>query len=388
MLTSVRFIAALLLFASGVMLPAGPADAGADDYFPVTPSTDGGRRWRIAYYQGGDYVDYKDSLLAVVKGLVKIGWIETEPLRVAEGEATEPLWRWLTAASSKHLEFIGDGFYNAEWDDARRSEIRTALERRLGAGGDIDLVIAMGTWAGKDLATDAHSTPTIVVSTSDAVSAQIINSVDDSGRDHVHAHVDPLRYVRQIRLFHDFAAFERLGVAYEETLEGRSYAAMEQVEQVAAERGFEIVRCHTPGDAARQTEADTQVLACVKYLAAKADALYVTIQKGVNPATLPLLLETAAAHNVRSFSQHGTDEVKLGVLLSMSSQSFTSVGLFQAEVIAKVLNGATPRRLDQIHEEPSKVALNMDTARDIGFVPPVYAIAVIDEIFGVIATPY
>ena len=78
----------------------------------------------------------------------------------------------------------------------------------------------------------------------------------------------------------------------------------------------------------------------------------------------------------------------MGVLLSMSSQSFTSVGLFQAEVIAKVLNGATPRRLDQIHEEPSKVALNMDTARDIGFVPPVYAIAVIDEIFGVIATPY
>ena len=74
---------------------------------------------------------------------------------------------------------------------------------RLNRKKDIDLIIAAGTWAGQDLANDRHKTPTIVISTSNPLSSGIIKSLEDSGYDHVHARMNPYRYERQVRIFHD-----------------------------------------------------------------------------------------------------------------------------------------------------------------------------------------
>ena len=201
----------------------------------------------------------------------------------------------------------------------------------------------------------------------------------------MHAHIDPRLFERQVRLFHDIVGFSRLGVAYEDSLEGRSYAAMGMVEKVAAERGFKIVRCHSAGDEAEQSQADASMIGCFEWLAPQVDGIYLTMQSGVNTRTVPRLVEIANAHNVPTFSQHGADEVARGVLLSMSSQGFDRVGLFQAEVIAKVLNGASPRRLAQVYEEPPKIAYNLETSMRIGFEPPAYAIAATDEFYGSIS---
>ena len=105
-------------------------------------------------------------------------------------------------------------------------------------------MIAMGTWAGKDLANNRHHTPMMVLSTSDPIGSGIIKSVEDSGLDHVHARVDPYRYERQVRIFHDLVTFKKLGVAYEDSVIGRSYAAVEMIENVAKERNFEVFHCH------------------------------------------------------------------------------------------------------------------------------------------------
>jgi len=56
--------------------------------------------------------------------------------------------------------------------------------------------------------------------------------------------------------------FRRLGMAYEDSVNGRSYAAIDAVEAVARERGFEIVRCHTKTDIADVEEAEQTVLKC------------------------------------------------------------------------------------------------------------------------------
>lgn len=69
-----------------------------------------------------------------------------------------------------------------------------------------------GTAAGLDMATDEHSVPTFCMSVTDAVQAGIIQSADDSGRDHVHAPIETGRYERQITVFHDVFKFKRLGI--------------------------------------------------------------------------------------------------------------------------------------------------------------------------------
>ena len=68
----------------------------------------------------------------------------------------------------------------------------------------------------------------------------------------MNARVDPSRYARQIRIFHDFFDFDRLGIVYEtDTIDGHSYAAVNDVRMVAKERGlvslaYVTVRIGTP----------------------------------------------------------------------------------------------------------------------------------------------
>ena len=93
---------------------------------------------------------------------------------------------------------------------------QTVLDR-LREQQDIDLMIAAGTWAGQDLANNRHNTSTLIISASNPISAGIVKSVDDSGFDHVHARVDPDRYLRQLRVFHDLVGFRRLGIALEDS---------------------------------------------------------------------------------------------------------------------------------------------------------------------------
>ena len=54
--------------------------------------------------------------------------------------------------------------------------------------------------------------PTVVGSASDPVGAGIVASATDSGRDNLHARVEPERYEQQIRLFNSIVPFRTLGV--------------------------------------------------------------------------------------------------------------------------------------------------------------------------------
>ena len=73
--------------------------------------------------------------------------------------------------------------------------------------------------------------------------------------------------------------------------------------------------------------------------------------------------------------------------MSISKASFKYVGQFYAETLAKILNGAKPRQLDQIFEGPPKIAINLKTAEVIGYDPPVDVLGAADEIYQEIEAP-
>jgi ABC-type uncharacterized transport system substrate-binding protein len=242
-------------------------------------------------------------------------------------------------------------------------------------------MIAMGTWAGKDLANDSHQTNTMVVSASDAVGAGIIKSIEDSGFDYLHAYVDPYRYQRQVRVFHDMIGFKKLGVVYEDTVDGRSYAAIDMVEKVANERGFSIERCHAVSDIADVDKREKSYLGCFEKLSKKTDAIYVTVHGGVSARSIPKIVDIATSQRIPTFSQSGSEEVKSGILACLSQAGFKYVGQFHAETFAKVFNGAKPNALDQVFEEPKKIAINLKTAVAIGYDPPIEVLGAADEIY-------
>ena len=378
----------LILMLLSVLIASVSVAAGDKETFNTTPKTYKGKVWRIGYYEGGEYIDYQKIFTETVRGLMKLGWIETTVIPPQKGEQTKDLWNWLaTNAISKYIRFVRDAHYSANWDDMLRQKTISKIIKRLNGRHDIDLMIAVGTWAGKDLANETHQTPTMVLSASDAVASGIIKSAEDSGYDHVHACVDPFRYERQVRVFHDIVGFKNLGVAYENTVEGRSYAAVEIIEKVAQERDFKIARCFTKSDIADTGLAEGSVKDCFGKLVQNADAIYVTVQGGVSLKSIPDLVRIANSHGIPTFSQSGSEEVRYGFLMSISQAGFKYIGKFHAETLGKVFNGATPRQLNQVFEEPKKIAINLKTARAVGFDPPIDVLGAADEIYEEIESP-
>lgn len=361
--------------------------AVAQNDFSVNPTLNNGKKWRIGYYESGEYVTYQKTLIGLVNGLSGLGWLSSDPMPTQKDEQTIELWNWLADnIKSDYIEFIKDAHYTAQWNDQSRPQIAAKIIDRLKNTKDIDLMIAMGTWAGQDLANDEHSTPVIVMSTSDAVAAHIIASAEDSGRDHIHARVDPSRFERQVSIFHDIIGFQTLGLAYEDTVEGRSYASIDRIEKVAQERGIEVTRCFLK-NLGNPTEEEQLIQSCFAELSQKVQAIYVTMYTGITKNSLPKLVETANAAKIPTFSQAGSEEVEYGLLMSISQAGFKYIGDFEATVLAKVFNGAKPRQIGQLFEEPPRIAINLKTAEIIGFDPPVDVLGAADEIYQEIKIP-
>ena len=357
---------------------------------PVTPRLrDDGRRWRIGYYEGGQYRDYEIILKATLRGLMALGWIEEIELPPENHPEPGGFWRWFAEnGRSDYLEFPQDAWYAAgDFDPRQRPEVVAALTRRLETERDLDLVIAMGTWAGQDLSRAPMATPVIVASTSDPVASGIVTSADDSGLDHLHAKTEPGRYGRQVELFHDIFAFERLGLVYEDSVEGRSFAAVGEVEAIATARRFSIHACHAPFNVVSSEEAVEAAVDCYEAIARRADAVYVTVHRGVTPESLPRIVEALLAAGVPTFSMLGDHEVRQGVLMSIAQLDYLYVGRFHAETIARIFNGALPRALPQVWQAPARLALNLEAAERIGYDPAVDILIASDEIFPRISSP-
>jgi ABC-type uncharacterized transport system substrate-binding protein len=354
--------------------------AQADEY-PVAPITNHGKRWRIGYCEGGPYINYPANLKAIATALAELGWLEELPPLEAENPSeVEGIWQSLTRARSDYIEFVGDAVYSADWNAELRAKNRAAIIKRLQDKG-IDLMIAMGTWAGQDLANNLHSVPVMVVSSSDPVASGIVKSAERSGFDHVHARCAPQRYLQQIRLFHDIVGFRRLGVVYENSVVGRSYAALADIRTVAAERGFELVTCQAPWSGMTAQVCTRNLIRCHEILAPRIDALFLTVHQSVDLNRMDEILKPLMDYKIPTWSQRGPQEVRHGVLLSIARGDFQSIGMYHAKIMAEIFNGAHPGELDQIFEDPKRIAINLKTARAIGFDIPRGLIQVADEVY-------
>ena len=356
-------IACFLLFAT-------PSPAQQYDFSPHAKA-DGGR-WRIGYMEGGHYNDYVPVLKAILERLVQLEWLESGVMEcVADADRSRQIWSCLEHAESPYLEFPADAYWSAAWDNDKRILNKRLFLERASKRNDLDLMLALGTWAGLDLSNDHHHVPTVVCSTSNALGAGIIHSAEDSGHDHVHARIDPTRYARQVALFHKVVGFKRLGVVYEDSPEGRTYAGLDQINPLAARLGFELISCQAPFSNVSLEASVDSVMACHQELAAKVDAMYVTIHRGVNSRSICRLLQPFMDARIPTFAMGTLYEVNAGALMSIAQPDFSYAGDFYAETMARILNGEKPRDISQILLDPQDLRVNVETARRIEFHLPV-----------------
>lgn len=345
-----------------------------------TPIKNNGKKWRIGYYEGGPYSDYTDTMRTLIKGLIDLKWIEARTLPDIHEKGTKAYWKWLTQCNSPYLSFKLENSYSANWNTQKRNTIKQTIIESL-RNKKIDLILAMGTWAGKDLANNQHAVPVLVLSTSDPLRAGIIKSINNSGFEHVTARIDPNRYFRQIRMFHRIVGFKTLGVALENTTDGHLYSAMNEIQAVSKERGFKIITCNVLDTNVDHQESDRSCLECYEQLARKVDAIYVTALACVD-RRLNEIVNIFKHYKTPSFSMLGSKFVKKGLLLSISSDSgYNELGKYLADKIARILNGTKPVELNQVFEDPLDIAVNNQTARQIGFNVPKSILSIATEIY-------
>ncbi|MEZ4526217.1 MAG: ABC transporter substrate binding protein [Desulfobacterales bacterium] len=359
--------------------------AHPDDYKMIPCKGPGGRKWRIAYMEGGAYADYYQVLLHVAEGLKSLGWIDFEYLPVImDGKDTGMVWKGFLSSprvQSGYIEFVRDAFYTADWDSRKRKIIQKSLIERLNRDRDIDLIIAMGTWAGLDLANDRHSVPTVSMSVADPVRAGIVRDHEDSGYDHVHARTNPDRYRRQAELFYNTIGFHTLGIQYQNTAEGRSYAAVEEILELAGEKGFDVVACELPVYMASENPHTLKHAAeCMEALSLHADAVYISNSVGFEVQNARNYLRPLTEKKIPTFAQAGYEIVRHGALMG-TVQKWRELGRFHAEIIGKILNGAKPRELPQVFAYKDRLAINLKTAGQIGFEPDNRILSQTDMVF-------
>lgn len=336
--------------------------------------------WRVIYVEGGPWPDFYLSLAGLARGLAELGIIENFESRAADQGRTEALWRHLAEkAGGGRLRFLADGFYSAGWDPEDRIRIKASVLRRL-ERGEVDLVLAFGTWAGQDLVTAEHQIPVLSITATDPVGAGICPSAEDSGLDHAHVQVETGRSERQLLMFQEVFGFQSLGVPVDVTADGQKTIGWPAIEAAADRLGLDLIPCPAELETPDPDYNTANLITCLEKLGRHSQAVFLTLNQGMRPEKMEEIMVPIIAAGLPSFSQLGPSEVRAGVLMSLAEDDFSASGRWVAEVLRRILEGARPRDLSQIYQGPLTMSLNLDSARAIGWEPDFELLATVDEI--------
>ena len=379
-------IALICLFASlwGAAVAAGPSGS-------TVPSLNQGKKWRVAYIETGPYANYAGHFYYLLKGLESRGWVKgvnKVPFTWGQTDAKE-MWNYISTQSefSAFIEFMPDGYYSLKSMAGQEAEVT----KRFSQKKDADLLVVMGTVAGKMMAVDENQSKMMVFSSSNALKSGIVKGSDSSGRPRVWAHLDPNRYKQQLQVFADIFHFKKIGVVYEDSPNGKAFAAVDDIEAVAKEKRFEIARRIVTGTKGPEDQDRffRDLLQAHQELATEVDAFYYTIAPapGLKAAQLHDVLQPLYDRKIPVFSQLGDEEVSRGVLLSLARADYAGVGQFGAEQMTKLLNGASADIIPQTYSDTPTIALNLQVAKQIGYKPPFEILLVSDKVFLTVENP-
>ena len=113
---SVRSIAWGVIVCVLALLCVPNSHAKSGDLLTTMPVDHQGKKWRIAYLEGGSYQNYPANLVSIVNGLIKLGWIDRISIPYKEGdEDAKKMWEMLASSTkSRFIEFVPDAFYSAQ----------------------------------------------------------------------------------------------------------------------------------------------------------------------------------------------------------------------------------------------------------------------------------
>lgn len=349
------------------------------DFSPLKPE-DGGK-FTIAIVRSGEFYMYVDALRYIIEAMEQFGWLNKINFNESDFDNIPSLLSKLETIEnySEYIQFPKEYYYDFDWN---RSNENSSQFKKIMNSEAIDLVISFGTVSSQAISSMKDlTTPVLVTAVSDPVSAGIIESVYDSGKDNITAFCDPDRFARQIRLFHNIVGFKKLGILYNDTPTGKTYAAYDTLIEIGNEKDFEVIGNTNVIEEDSNPNAPAQYLKALQELAPKIDALYLTIQAGITLDNMPEIIKIVNKYKLPTFAMEGSEFVKRGALFSISAYEIRGMGIFNAKNIVRILKGANPRELDMIFSITPAIAVNLKASEIIGFDIPIDILGSADEVY-------
>lgn len=338
---------------------------------------------KVAVVQAGDFPDFIKVFRQMSINLIADGLINIET-KIDNNFvfSKENSWKAMSIASKGGcIEFLEDGLYDGKWDNERNIKIKKDLSQRIKEQKDVDMIWAFGTRAGLAFADSSLNIPVLVITATSPDASGIVEFGEFSSKTNIHAQKEINRHSSEIIMFYDIFKFKTLGVLidlHEEYQLSQSYNVIKDLKD---KLGFELEVCI--GDLFNEDTliAQSEFNRCIKELSTKSDAVYITVGSGANYDKYYEQIKPLIDNQIPTFAQAGSHEVEKGALLSLSEDDMVSSGIFEANVVKEILNGKKPHEISQYYYAPLSLAINMQTARLIGWNPPFEILIAVDKVF-------
>lgn len=337
--------------------------------------------YKIAYIEGDPYVNYAGTLYGLAMGLSDRGMIKktASPKYEDGGVDARPVWNWLCENARGKLEFSKDDFYQlVNMSDSDKSEFK----RRMNEDGDVDLILVMGTSAAEFIKEQNIKTNVMVMSVTDAVSTGIVKGTNKSGIENIWAHTSPERYIYQMRVFYSLFHFDRLGIVYEDSQNGRNEISYDAIKSFAEQNGVKLVE--VPVKAKLQDgaeEYENKMIQGYNSLAGRVDAVYMTNCGNRTGSRMMEYLDPLYKQGIPVFSQTGRNDVANGAVMTVYRSDFNEIGSFCADRLLQIKNGKKPGELSQICNESQTFCINIAAADRAGIRIPFKVLLQCDTIY-------
>lgn len=368
----IKIILILLLFAIPMLIYGNNYNAVSEEH----------KVWRIGYIESGSVPLFNNALKGFVQQLIKDDYLSPLAPNIFKETNNKKIWGALSDASSNRVKFVKKAFLENDWravGDAlsRKRMCKCIKENKL------DVVLVMGTLAAQKCISYNTDTVFIIVGASNVYMSGITASKTYSGFDNVFATIDSCKYKQQIKTFHSIIGFDKLGVVYKDTVRNRTYAGIDDIEEMSKTLDFEIATCFSNPEERNMKESVNNLEGCYKHLAKSIDAMYITVHGALldhNNAykmALPFL-----KNKIPTFVQEDAKLVEHGFLMSIvAKEPGKDEGTFTAKRFEEILNGATPGKLDMRFHEKTSLFINKRVAEIIGVKIPDSILMVADKVY-------
>ncbi len=333
---------------------------------------------RIGYVESEVFDNFSRQLSEIFAGFQKLGLVESDYKVDLKEADTSKIWRDIcNNYYSDKIELVQGMYFNMK--NMPESDYAAMVNR-----DDVDLVVVMGTVAGKYFLEHEKKNKFMVLACADPISAGIVKNEIERFRDNSFAHIDRTRYERQIIASHQIFSFKKIGVVYQDTPEAFSYSAIDKLRKLSSSLGFDIIEKHV---VEAQNDNDYEryykdLKQSYKELANEGiDSLYITTATIENERLKDLLKSDIYVHNIFTIAQTSEQQVEYGALIGFVINDGMEQGYFAASQIKSYLEGTPFDQLEQVNDDTPKISLNYDVAKLINLKIPLSTLLIIDSIY-------